>query len=199
MTDALVSLALTSVVTWDNDSATIVYATTDANGVPGDYCSNGWTYNGKTTKEVVQDIVNSTNTRVAGYFATDFVKISSITCLPYFQALMVYIAFEKKWCRTSCSPGAIYTYDNNPIYTQTSYRFEGRTSLEIVPVGSTTYNNIASKILSNTSSADQGTSLYAETYVDTVARSYTNTDPSKQFITKESLHSLLEQNKILRV
>ena len=67
------------------------------------------------------------------------------------------------------------------------------TSLKTIP-----FSTIAQKILSNTLSTDQGISLLAEAYRETVAKSLFNTDPAKQFVKLSDLLSQFELNKTLR-
>ena len=57
---------------------------------------------------------------------------------------------------------------------------------------------IAHKIISNASSSNQAISLLAETYLETVANSIFNSEPSKQFVKLSDLLSQFELNKTLR-
>ncbi|OTH00822.1 phage tail protein I [Acinetobacter sp. ANC 4973] len=55
---------------------------------------------------------------------------------------------------------------------------------------------LAQKIISNTSSSNQGTSLLAEAYLENVAQSIFSTDESKQFVKLSDLIDQFEENKI---
>lgn len=57
---------------------------------------------------------------------------------------------------------------------------------------------MAQKIISNVSSSNQAISLLAEAYLEAVASSIFNTDPSKQFVKLSDLLSQFELNKTLR-
>lgn len=61
-----------------------------------------------------------------------------------------------------------------------------------------TFVEIAQKIISNLQSSNEGTSLLAEAYLEAVANSIFNTNPSKQFVKLSDLIAQFEQNKILR-
>jgi len=63
---------------------------------------------------------------------------------------------------------------------------------------SLSYSLIAQKIISNVSSSNQAISLLAEAYLEAVASSIFNTDPSKQFVKLSDLLSQFELNKTLR-
>jgi len=60
------------------------------------------------------------------------------------------------------------------------------------------YKAIAQQIISNTSSSDQGVSLLAEAYIESVGNSIFNSDESKQFVKISDLLSQFELNKTLR-
>lgn len=60
------------------------------------------------------------------------------------------------------------------------------------------YQQVAQKIISNASSSNQAISLLAEAYLENVATSIFNTDPSKQFVKLSDLLSQFELNKTLR-
>lgn len=60
-------------------------------------------------------------------------------------------------------------------------------------------NVVAQKIISNTSSPNQGTSLFAEAYLENVAQSIFSTDESKQFVKLSDLIDQFEENKVLRI
>lgn len=59
-------------------------------------------------------------------------------------------------------------------------------------------HNIAQQIISNTQSADQGTALLAETYIQAVTESIFNENPAKRFVKLSDLLAQFEQNKVLR-
>ncbi len=56
---------------------------------------------------------------------------------------------------------------------------------------------VAQKVISNAESLDQGISLLAETYIETVAKSIFNSDQSKQFVKQDDLVSQFEENKVI--
>lgn len=60
------------------------------------------------------------------------------------------------------------------------------------------FSQIAEKIISNLQSSNEGTSLLAEVYLEAVANSIFNTNPSKQFVKLSDLLSQFELNKTLR-
>ena len=60
-----------------------------------------------------------------------------------------------------------------------------------------TFNEIAQKIISNAESSNESTSLYAQIYLEEVAKSLFKTDPLKQFVKLSDISSDLEDNKIL--
>ena len=60
------------------------------------------------------------------------------------------------------------------------------------------FETIAQKIISNASSSNQAISLLAEAYLEAVATSIFNTNPSKQFVQLSDLLSQFELNKTLR-
>ncbi|RZG77878.1 DUF2313 domain-containing protein [Acinetobacter sp. WCHAc060025] len=57
---------------------------------------------------------------------------------------------------------------------------------------------VAQKIISNAQSSNQATSLLAEAFLETVAKSICNSDSSKQFVKLTDIISQFEQNKVLR-
>ena len=59
-------------------------------------------------------------------------------------------------------------------------------------------HNIAQQIISNTQSADQGTALLAEAYIQAVTESIFNENPAKRFVKLSDLLAQFEQNKVLR-
>lgn len=61
------------------------------------------------------------------------------------------------------------------------------------------FDVVAQKIISNTSSSNQSTSLLAETYLEVVANSISNSDESKQFVKLSDIINQFEENKVLRV
>lgn len=61
-----------------------------------------------------------------------------------------------------------------------------------------TFQLIAQQIISNSQSSNQATSLLAEAFLETVAKSICNSDSSKQFIKLTDLIPQFEQNKVLR-
>jgi uncharacterized protein YmfQ (DUF2313 family) len=61
-----------------------------------------------------------------------------------------------------------------------------------------TFNEIADKIIAHTSSTDQGVALFAETYLETIAKSIFNLEQSKQFVKTIDLIPQIELNKTLR-
>lgn len=63
---------------------------------------------------------------------------------------------------------------------------------------SLSYSLIAQKIILNALSSNQAISLLAEAYLEAVATSIFNTDPSKQFVKLSDLLSQFELNKTLR-
>lgn len=65
-----------------------------------------------------------------------------------------------------------------------------------LPKSYKSFDEIAQKIISNTSSSNQGTSLLAEAYLENVAQSIFSTDESKQFVKLSDLTSQFEENKI---
>lgn len=60
------------------------------------------------------------------------------------------------------------------------------------------FDVIAQKIISNASSSNQAISLLAEAYLEAVANSIFNAEPSKQFVKQSDLLSQFELNKTLR-
>lgn len=77
--------------------------------------------------------------------------------------------------------GSVVTRVNNPSYDPNAEREEKTLPLPTV----------AQKVISNTSSSDQGISILAETYIEAIVNSVYETNPSKQFITLDYLKSLL--------
>lgn len=59
-------------------------------------------------------------------------------------------------------------------------------------------HDIAQQIISNTQSADQGTALLAETYIQAVTESIFNENPAKRFVKLSDLLAQFEQNQVLR-
>lgn len=59
-------------------------------------------------------------------------------------------------------------------------------------------HDIAQQIISNTQSADQGTALLAEAYIQAVTESIFNENPAKRFVKLSDLLAQFEQNKVLR-
>lgn len=57
---------------------------------------------------------------------------------------------------------------------------------------------VAQKIISNSQSSNQATSLLAEAFLETVAKSICNSDNTKQFVKLTDIISQFEQNKVLR-
>lgn len=60
------------------------------------------------------------------------------------------------------------------------------------------FSDIAQQIISNTQSADQGTALFAEAYVEAIAKSVFAVDESKQLVKLSNILEQFEQNKVLR-
>ena len=105
--------------------------------------------------------------------------------------------------------GGIFANYINPIcyYTQMFYGSNRVINLQVyqeprtapLDISSTiSFTQIAQKIISNTSSTNEGMSLLAEAYIDGVANSIFNSDESKQFVKIEDLIPQLEANKVLR-
>ena len=84
---------------------------------------------------------------------------------------------------------------NQPLYAEDNPDYDPSATL---PEQYVSFITIAQKILSNTLSTDQGISLLAETYVQEVANSISNTDPTKQFVQLDDLIPQFELNKTLR-
>lgn len=59
------------------------------------------------------------------------------------------------------------------------------------------FSSVASKIISSTSSSNQGTALLAEAYLENVAKSISSADTTKQFVKPADLTVILEINKVL--
>lgn len=68
----------------------------------------------------------------------------------------------------------------------------------VAPTSNISLTVIAQKIISNTASSNQAIALLAEAYLENVAISIFNTDPSKQFVKLSYLLSQFELNKTLR-
>ena len=105
--------------------------------------------------------------------------------------------------------GGIFANYINPVcyYTQMFYGSNRVINLQVYQASRTapldisstiSFTQIAQKIISNTSSTNEGMSLLAEAYIDGVANSIFNSDESKQFVKIEDLIPQLEANKVLR-
>ena len=68
----------------------------------------------------------------------------------------------------------------------------------VTPTIFVSFATVAAKIISNASSSNQAISLLAEAYLEAVATSIFNTNPSKQFVQLSDLLSQFELNKTLR-
>ena len=92
--------------------------------------------------------------------------------------------------KTPCS--ATYAFNRlvNPNYDANAEE-ENRT--KTLPL-----ETVAQQVISNASSSNQAISLLAEAYLEAVATSIFNTDPSKQFVKLSDLLSQFELNKTLR-
>ncbi|WP_442768556.1 hypothetical protein [Acinetobacter bohemicus] len=91
------------------------------------------------------------------------------------------------WCYTNAGSFQV-NYTINPYYNPNA---TGETFY-------VSFETIAQKIISNASSSNQAISLLAEAYLEAVATSIFNTNPSKQFVQLSDLLSQFELNKTLR-
>ena len=96
---------------------------------------------------------------------------------------------EGNYCRSDALPiveaPSMYS---NPAYDPTAEEEQKTLPLAVV----------AQKVISNASSSNEAISLLAEAYLEAVANSIFNTDPSKQFVKLSDLFSQFELNKTLR-
>lgn len=92
------------------------------------------------------------------------------------------------WCYASGASWQVL-YEQNPYYNPNA---TGETFY-------VSFETIAQKIISNASSSNQGTSIFAEAYLENVAQSIFSTDESKQFVKITDLIDLFELNKYLRL
>jgi len=86
----------------------------------------------------------------------------------------------------------------NALYEETQNPNYDPNYVSLAPSSSLPYEKLAEKIVSNASAEDQGVSLSAETYVETVAQSIFVSNESKQFVKLSDLISQFELNKTLR-
>ncbi len=96
---------------------------------------------------------------------------------------------------TSCHYNQMFYGSNRSINVQI---FQGVRSEPIDASVNIHFTQIAEKIISNTSSSNQAISLFAEAYLENVAKSIFAVDESKRFVKLTDLISKFETNKTLR-
>lgn len=92
------------------------------------------------------------------------------------------------------------TIDGGTTSTQMTDSFNPHYDPNYTPTfNSISFEKIAEKIISNTSSSNQAISLLAEAYLENVAKSIFAADESKQFVRMADLIEKFELNKVLRI
>lgn len=135
----------------------------------------------------LSDAVGYTHTRFNGVIY----KTVKGACMAYAPtAINFYISgtYCQAWGATQIIDAVGFTQVANPNYNPDAGQ----------PTASISYLDIAQKIISNASSSSQAISLLAQAYLENVAISIFNTDPSKQFVKLSDLLSQFELNKTLR-
>ena len=123
-----------------------------------------------------------------------------------------YRVQASQWLASSMFTGV--QYNSTDTYTYCEYLLDlpdGRRGISmtdrIFPVESRPvqnnefslpFNSVANKIVLNAQSSNAGIQIQAENYIDLVANSVFDTNPSKQFVKLEDLIPQLETNKVLR-
>lgn len=97
-------------------------------------------------------------------------------------------------------PACSFQYPNNGNYTGfvVANTYWNPREIPEAPDEYLSFQIVAQKIISNASSSNEAISLLAEAYLEAVATSIFNTDPSKQFVKLSDLLSQFELNKTLR-
>ncbi|WP_335999444.1 hypothetical protein [Acinetobacter johnsonii] len=198
---ALFDLIGNSQYSWDTAHEVILYFQDDPQ-IPTNACSLPYLLKSDssnaliTTSEAIEEIKKNATTRKPNEFAIDFGLISSISCDGTSIGSRVTIEFTRTWCSSYCAPGSVYTWGGAPTGGTRYYTIQGVANLsqpQELP-----FKSIAQQIITNVSSSNEGESLLAQAYLETVALSIFNSKESKQFVKLADITSHLESNKTLR-